>query len=188
MSVQERKWSSYLVQGLVALAFGIILWAWPAVTLGAFIVLFAVWAIVGGLIGAIVSLANRDEPGWQWRLLGGLITLAIGVVVLVWPEASVKTVLFLVAIYAIIMGLAEIVVGLTAGFNTGAKVLLVIVGLIAVFFGIFLLVDMKETIKAALWIVALFATLEGLFYIVASFFVRSEQKKGGGEPLTPAAA
>jgi uncharacterized membrane protein HdeD (DUF308 family) len=189
MFVQEQKWTFYLLKGLIALAFGIVLMAQPKLAVGTFLVLFAAWAVISGLIGIIVSLMTR-EPGWGWRLAGSIITLVIGIIVVMEPVGATKTILVLVAIYAIVTGLVEIVVGLTAGVTAGTKALLAIIGLIAVAFGVWLLVDMKSAVKDVLWIIGLFALLNGVFTIVLSLFVRSEQKKDGqgGEPLTPVAA
>jgi uncharacterized membrane protein HdeD (DUF308 family) len=188
MFVEERKWTSYLLRGIVALAFGIVLWAWPGVTVGWIIVLFGIWAIVSGIIVALVALLTR-EPGWGWRLFGGLCYLVLGIIVVSNPHWTALTVLYLIAIYAIINGVVEIVSGLKWGYGTGTKVLFVILGLISFIFGIWAFADPKGGATAILWLIALYATLSGIFTIILSFFVRSMQKNdGGGEPLTPAAA
>ena len=185
MFVEEKKWTSYLLRGIVALAFGIVLFAWPGITLGWMIVLFGIWAIVAGLIVAIVALVTH-EPGWGWRLFGGLCYLVVGIVVVAWPQLTALTLLYLIAIYAIVAGIIEIVSGLKWGYGTGTKVLFVIIGLISFAFGIWALADPKGGALAILWLIALFATLNGIFTIVLSFFIRDLQKKGG-EPLTPVA-
>src|SRR4051794_20161866 len=72
-------------RGLLAIVIGIVAVAWPGITIGAFVVLFAVFAFIAAFSDAARAFASdRAGPVVGWLLLA-LLSLAAGVVALVWP-------------------------------------------------------------------------------------------------------
>ena len=57
------SWWWLVVRGLAAVAFGVLAFAWPGVTLILLIALFAAYAIVSGGVGIIGALKKTAEPG-----------------------------------------------------------------------------------------------------------------------------
>ena len=83
-SRRDRTW--LILSGLGALVAGIVVVAWPAITVTALVYIL----VVGGLslaavdiVGAVVN--RRRDPGWWLYLLRGLGTLLLVVVLLAWP-------------------------------------------------------------------------------------------------------
>src|SRR3954449_209491 len=74
-------------RGVLAIVIGIVSVAWPGITVGAFVVLFAVFAFVAAFgDGARAFASDSAGPVVGWLLLA-LLSLAAGVVALVWPGA-----------------------------------------------------------------------------------------------------
>src|SRR3954466_4216982 len=74
-------------RGLLAIVIGIVAVVWPGITVGAFVVLFAVFAFIAAFSDAARAFASdRAGPVVGWLLLA-LLSLAAGVVALVWPGA-----------------------------------------------------------------------------------------------------
>src|SRR4051795_10397578 len=74
-------------RGLLAIVIGIVSVAWPGITVGAFVVLFALFAFMSAFSdGARAFASDRAGPVVGWLLLA-LLSLAAGVVALVWPGA-----------------------------------------------------------------------------------------------------
>ena len=128
----RRYWGIPLATGIVAVIFGII-------------VLFNVWgslrlvAILAGLflvfagIMQLVTAARAQRKGG--RIASGVITLILGLVLVFWPEASLKTVAWLVGISFLIWGIAMVVASLMdrgegSGVAAGFGVLLAIIGIV----------------------------------------------------------
>jgi uncharacterized membrane protein HdeD (DUF308 family) len=106
-SRRERIW--LVLSGLVALVAGIVVLAWPAVTMTALVYIL----VVGGLSLAAVDLVGavvdrRRDPGWWLHLLRGLGTLLLVVVLLVWPEETLGVVRVLTAVLLILWGVATL--------------------------------------------------------------------------------
>ena len=106
-SRRERTW--LVLSGLAALVAGIVVLAWPAVTMTALVYIL----VVGGLSLAAVDLVGalvnrRRDPGWWLSLLRGLGTLVLVVVLLVWPEETLGVVRVLAAVLLILWGAATL--------------------------------------------------------------------------------
>ncbi len=77
--------------GLLAIAFGVVALVWPGIGLTTLITLFAVFALAAGLT-ALYGAFNAPIPRGQGAWLGvdGVLAIAVGVVVLVWPDLSAR--------------------------------------------------------------------------------------------------
>ena len=81
-----HKWNGFLVHllaGILYLVLGLMFVRRPGVTLEMLTMLIAVVLMVGGLFRSLVSLLMRFEQ-WGWTLLGGLISLGLGI--LIWVQ------------------------------------------------------------------------------------------------------
>jgi uncharacterized membrane protein HdeD (DUF308 family) len=104
---RDRTW--LVLSGVVAVGAGIVVLAWPAITLTALVFIL----VVGGLSLAAVDLVGaingrRRDPGWWLYLLRGVGTLLLVVVLLVWPEETLNVVRVLAAVLLILWGVATL--------------------------------------------------------------------------------
>src|SRR4051794_33664193 len=76
----------HVLSGLLGIAAGLIALLWPGITALALFMVIAIWAIVVGAIELTVALARSGEIEGDWLLvLGGILWIAFGVALLVWP-------------------------------------------------------------------------------------------------------
>jgi uncharacterized membrane protein HdeD (DUF308 family) len=106
-SRRERTW--LLLSGLAGLVAGIVMLAWPAITLTALVYIL----VLGGLSLAAVDLVGafanrRRDPGWWLYLLRGLGTLLLVGVLLAWPDETLSVVRALAAILLVLWGAATL--------------------------------------------------------------------------------
>jgi uncharacterized membrane protein HdeD (DUF308 family) len=185
---ESIRWSSVLLRGLVGIIFGIVLLSWPKATVSVTIWVFAIFAIAAGMIGATVAFSGRHErEHWVWPVIGGVLSMIIGILVLVWPEASARLVLVLIAIMAVVWGLSDIILAIgirktTSAFST---VMMTLAGIISFAFGLYALVDPGKGVVAIIWLIGVYAIAWGVVLAIASFAIRAAQKGGGGG-MTPA--
>ncbi|GAA3689872.1 HdeD family acid-resistance protein [Microlunatus aurantiacus] len=99
--------------GVVSLLFGIIILVWPGKTLGFMVVLIAIWSILIGLLQIVANVSIRkDAPGaWVWGAVSGALGLIFGIVVLFNLGIGLVALIWLIGIWAIVFGLALIVLG-----------------------------------------------------------------------------
>jgi uncharacterized membrane protein HdeD (DUF308 family) len=85
----ERRGLTSLLGGVLVVG-GLLAAFWPDVTLWTLAVLTGISLVLHGLGRIAVALMERrDIPGRQWLALAGVVNVAVGVVVLAWPEATV---------------------------------------------------------------------------------------------------
>lgn len=95
------------VVGALAIAAGIVILVWPKESGTVIAVLVAIWAILAGISGIAGGLAMRKQPGsgWGWFVTWGVLALVFGIIVLFNPAALLVSLLWLVAIWAILAGI-----------------------------------------------------------------------------------
>jgi uncharacterized membrane protein HdeD (DUF308 family) len=100
---RDRTW--LVLSGLCILGAGIVVLAWPGVTVTALLYIL----VVGGLCLASVDLVGafvdrRRHPSWWLQLLRGLGTLALVVALLVWPGETLAVVRLIAAALLLLWG------------------------------------------------------------------------------------
>jgi uncharacterized membrane protein HdeD (DUF308 family) len=103
------RWGLLIFEGLVNIAVGIAAFLWPGLTVVAFMWLIAAWAIVtGGLMTAAGFRLNIDHGRW-WLILGGLLSLAFGVLLIITPLIGAIVLTWWLGAYAILFGVALVI-------------------------------------------------------------------------------
>ena len=128
--VVRGSWGVFLAVGIVAIVFGIVVLfnIWGSVRLVA--ILAGLFLVFAGVMQFISVRGHRRKAG---RIISGVIALAIGIGLIVWPDTSVKTVAVLVGLAFLIWGIAWAVAALVDrgegwGVALGFAVVLMIVG------------------------------------------------------------
>src|ERR1700690_3299917 len=103
--------TSLILLGILAVIFGIVAIAWPGVTILALVILFAVYAFADAGLQAVKAFSGRAAGPVFGHLLLGLVDLAAGVIALVWPGPTALVLVIVVAAWALVGGVAEIVAG-----------------------------------------------------------------------------
>jgi len=75
--------------------------------------LIAGWAILAGIFKILTAFRIRKEVKGEWILgLSGLISLLVGLILILRPGAGVLAVAWLIGLYAIILGIFQLLLGL----------------------------------------------------------------------------
>jgi len=112
----------FLFRGIAALVFGVIALVWPNLTVLALVLLFGIYAIISGITAVAAALQNREVHGWGVLLFEGVLWLLAGVVALVWPGITALSFLYLLAAWAIITGILELIAPLSFPMSGGRSV------------------------------------------------------------------
>jgi uncharacterized membrane protein HdeD (DUF308 family) len=106
---KEDRWGVLIFEGLLNIAVGIAAFLWPGLTVVAFVWLIASWAIVtGGLMTAAGFHLNIDHGRW-WLILGGLLSLAYGVLLIITPLIGAVVLTWWLGAYALAFGIALVI-------------------------------------------------------------------------------
>jgi uncharacterized membrane protein HdeD (DUF308 family) len=154
-----RLWWLLMAKGLLAIAAGALVIAWPGVTLWELVGLFGASALVDGVVSLGLGLGGGwgGHPWWEMVALG-LVGIIIGMGTLAWPGVTVLVLLAFVACWAIARGLVEIAGAIALRQVIEGEWLLALSGALSVTFGILLLARPAAGAPA-------FAVLIGLYLI-----------------------
>src|SRR6516162_4725021 len=130
--------TSLILLGILAVIVGIIAIAWPGVTILALVILFAIYAFMDAGLQTARAFSSRSAGPVFGHLLLALISLAAGVVALVWPGPTAYVLVIVVAAWALVGGVVEVVAGFGSGETAGTRALFIVSGLVSVAFGILL--------------------------------------------------
>ena len=168
-------WWVPLVRGIVAVIFGAIVFARPLSSIFAFVVLFGAFAFVDGLLNIVTALrfAHPSSGRWWALLAEGIIGVAIGVVTFLIPGLTAVTLGLLVASWAIVTGVLEIVAAFRLRKDVPGEIFLIIAGVLSVVAGLWLIVFPVVALLALTWLIAAYAIVAGIALIVLAFRLRT---------------
>jgi uncharacterized membrane protein HdeD (DUF308 family) len=168
-----RIWKVTSLRGVLAIAFAVVILIWPSIGLTALIALFGAFALVSGvgtIAGAIrIPMERRQRI---WLVIEGLLGVAVGIVVFVWPDLSALGLLYAIAAWAIAMGIFEI--GLAFELPLGGRhaLLLGLGGLLSIAFGVIMFAEPGAGAVALLALIAAFALMTGITRIAFAIELR----------------
>ena len=104
----KMRWMLGL-HGLASVVFGLIVLAWPGISVYALTIVFGAYTLSTGIVecGTAFTAKGREERGWLG--LRGLLGIAVGVLVFAWPGISALALLYLIGAYAVGLGLLAVV-------------------------------------------------------------------------------
>lgn len=106
-----RQWGTlpdrwlWLLEAVLSLAAGTLALLAPGLTALALLMVVAAWAAVAGVLRIALALRLRKliQGGW-WLALGGLLSIGLGILLVVNPEAGVVSLVWLIGIWALLLG------------------------------------------------------------------------------------
>lgn len=109
---REDKWM-FLLEGVVSLVFGLILFSTPGITL--LLVSFAIgfWFVFIGVSRISMAIQLRKEiEGEGWLIAGGILSVIFGLIIFARPALGVGSLMYLIAFFAFAIGVLFIAVSL----------------------------------------------------------------------------
>lgn len=158
--------------GAFSVIFGALILAWPSITLKAFLVILGVYLLATGAVMLVGSIANR-EGHWVGGALVGLISFVAGLYVFSHPQISALVTLSVIALWAVAVGMLQIV----AGFEGKNNWLQIFAGFVYTLFGFYIFANPKGGAIALVWIIGLSTLAGGVALVVTAFEANSASKK-----------
>jgi uncharacterized membrane protein HdeD (DUF308 family) len=102
VSTIHQHWVLFLVEGILLLVLGAAAIIVPVIATLAF-TLFIGWLfLISGVVGLITTFWMRNAPGFWWSLLSGVVGIAAGIVLILWPiSGTVSLTLVLIAFFVV---------------------------------------------------------------------------------------
>lgn len=173
----KTAWWLVLIRAVLLVAFGIITLSSPGLAVVALVFVFGFYAIMDGVTAVYLGIRSRGtERSWGWIVAQGVISVLAGLVALVWPGVTALSLLFVIAFWALVLGVAAIAEGFRSRRTDDRWGWTVAKGALDVVFGVLLLVWPATGILALLWLVGVFAVVGGIMLAVLAFRIRALAK------------
>jgi uncharacterized membrane protein HdeD (DUF308 family) len=160
-------------RGVLAIAIGAVSVIWPDITVGAFVILFAVYAFIASVMDAIRAFSSDRGGSVVGHLLLSVLSLAAGLVALIWPGPTALVLTLIVGWWALFTGLVEIVMVFTSGRRAGKRAWLILADLVSIAFAVALFIRPD---LGALSLATVFG-LYSIFYGVSTIVVAREGRQ-----------
>lgn len=178
--VFSALWWIVLLRGLIGIAFGLFALFSPGATLAVLVAFFAAWVLVDGIFTLIHALrARRESKNWWLFLIEGVLGVAIGVLAWNAPGITALILLFYVAVWAIMSGVSRIGLAIRLRDEIQGELWLALGGVASILFGFLLIARPGAGALAVLWLIGLFALVNGLLLVLFAFKAKSLVKKVG---------
>jgi uncharacterized membrane protein HdeD (DUF308 family) len=163
----KMRWALGL-NGVLSVAVGVVILVWPGISLFALTILFGAYALATGVIGFASAVSGPDMGDRGWLVLSSLLGIAVGVIVLVWPDISELALLYVIGAYAVLLGLIAIYGAFVLPIDGGDSALLGLSGLVAILFGVVMFAKPGDGALVTLALIAAFALVTGITEIVVA--------------------
>jgi uncharacterized membrane protein HdeD (DUF308 family) len=176
-----RSWSYFLLRGLAAIAFGLLILIWPHLSLIVLIWTFGFYAIADGILALAAAVVTRGHgalPTW-WLLLVGVLGIFAGIFAFAYPNETALLLLTFIAFWSILRGCAEIAGAVQMRKHIQNEWLLIFDGAMSVIFGICLLMWPGSGALALVLVIGIYAIVLGMLLIGVAMRLRRFQKASG---------
>lgn len=164
----------FLFRGLAAIVFGVLTLVWPGLSLAVLVLMFGIFAVITGITAIVAAIRSRGEEHWGVLLFEGILGVLAGAVTLVWPGITALAFLFLIASWAILTGILELVAPLSFPMSFGRGLLSVLSGIVSIVFGILIAARPASGLLTVAWLIGIYAIVVGIMFVVVYFESRSQ--------------
>ncbi|MFK4446533.1 uncharacterized membrane protein HdeD (DUF308 family) [Caballeronia udeis] len=169
-----RAWWMLMLRGAAGILFGLLALLWPGLTLLLLVVMFAAYALIGGIAAVSAAIRHRSiRKDWWIPLLLGLCTIAAGLIAVVAPGVTALVLIAVMGANAIVTGVLDVVTGIRLKRRGRTEWLLFVIGILSVLFGIFVLLAPGAGALALVWMISTYAIVTGSLLFVVSLAARN---------------
>jgi uncharacterized membrane protein HdeD (DUF308 family) len=169
-----KNWWILAANGAIAILFGLLLLGFTKETINTIVTWFGAVLLICGILLVALAIRNiRQDKGSLMIILEAVITIAIGLIIIIKPGESLKLFLTLVGIWALIIGIVQLVILINIKDAVKNKNILLINSLVTLGLGVALILIPDLFAGFLVIIVGLFALVLGILMIYFSFVLRS---------------
>lgn len=120
----RTRWWPVVVLGAIGILAGLVALFMPGLTALALVLVIAVWAVLRGVLDIAAAIRLRRELTGEWLLiLGGVASVVLGILIVIYPAAGALAVVWLIGLQALTLGIVLIALAFRLrSFRTGRTV------------------------------------------------------------------
>jgi len=99
-----ERWIWLLLSGILGIVAGAVALMWPGLTVLAFVILVAAWALVSGIFMLISAYRLKIDHGRAWLVVAGVASVVFGVLLATSPFIGALVLTFWTGAHALVLG------------------------------------------------------------------------------------
>jgi uncharacterized membrane protein HdeD (DUF308 family) len=170
----RHHWWLFLLRGLAAVVFGILVLMWPGASVVALTAFIAAYALVDGIV-AVASAARMRAifDRWWVLLVQGLISIAFGILAFMNPALSLWYVVISVSLWMVFASTAFFMLGRAHKAMGGSALGANVAAIASLVLAVLAIGYPRLTIASVIALIAWFALLIGIANLTVAFRVRA---------------
>jgi uncharacterized membrane protein HdeD (DUF308 family) len=170
--MRKNNWYMFIVNGLIAILFGILLFLHPDVIVN-LTKYFGILILAGGAIMLVIAISNmKKEKPHALLLAEALAAILIGAVIAFYPKNTLQIFMVMIGIWATIIGLMQIIMAIQMKNKVSNHQIFTINGVITLVFGLLLFFNPMGGVRLLLYLIALLALASGVLLIYLGIKVK----------------
>ena len=168
-----RWWWTFVLRGVLAIAFGVIAFLAPGLGIGVLVGVFAAYAIIDGVGSLIAGISGRGtDRNWWLELLEGIVGVIAGVFAIVFPEVAAEALVLVIAAWSIVTGIVEIFTAIRLREQIKGEGWLALAGVASILFGVVLILFPGAGALSLVWLIGSFSFVFGAFLVLLGLRLR----------------
>jgi uncharacterized membrane protein HdeD (DUF308 family) len=182
--VLALNWWAMALRGIVAIIFGLVAFFIPVATLYALTILFGAYALIDGIVSLIAAVRSaRHGEHWWALLLEGVAGLGAAAITMVWPLLTLVVLIYIIAAWALVTGILEIMAAIRLRRVIAGEWLLVLTGVASIVFGLLLFAAPGPGAVVIAWWIGAYVFIFGLLMLGLAFRLRRWSGTLGPQPV-----
>ena len=169
-----RNWWLIALRGLVALVLGIVILVIPQAAAASLVIFIGIYALVDGAFALVVAIINKPQHKDRWWLLfEGIIGILAGAAILASPLIAAVILLYVIASWALLTGILEIIFAVAQWNVLPDKWLLLLGGIFSALLGILIFSNVGFAAVLIVTMIAVYMVLFGVLLIALGFSLKN---------------
>ena len=169
VGILAHNWWALLLRGIAAILLGIIFFVTPGLALEVLILFFAAYLLVDGIFAIVAGMRAPERHERRGVIvLEGILDIAAGIVIVLWPALSLLAFIYLAAFWAIVSGGAMLAAAFRLRREDG-EWLLLLGGALSILWGVLVALFPIAGVLVWAWWIGAYALLFGVVMVVLAF-------------------
>lgn len=167
-------WWIFLLRGVLAAALGVFALVWPTLTLSILVLIVGLYLIADGVMGLVLVTRRGTTAS---RFLQPVASAVIGLLLVLWPDESVRTLFVILGVAALFVGVSYVMTARRVGLDEVDRRLTTVAGAVVALLGLVLIVWPGAAVVTLSWIIAAAALLAAVVLVFLGVRFRQMQAR-----------
>ena len=188
LAVLRDNWWAMALRGLLGVIVGLVAFVLPLPTVVALVWLFGAYAFLDGIFNLVAVWRRRATRRPWWSLaLEGVLGVVTGIVSFVWPGITALALVYLIAVWAVMTGILEIVAAIRLRKAIEGEWLMGLSGALSIGLGVLFAIAPNAGVVTLVWLWGAYTISFGILLLWLGFRLRARHEPVKSQNLRTAA-